>query len=104
MNVVADPAHAPAGPNGTRLPTAQAVIYDPTPAELQALTARMPQARRTGFGNYNVQTRVVSRSKGSTYIVTDDPSITNDQTISPRRGRRGSPPSRTRTSRAARWW
>ena len=81
MNVVADPAHAPAGPNGARLPTARSVIYDPTPAELQAMTARMPQARRTAFGNYNVQTRVVSRSKGSTHIVTDDPSITNDQTI-----------------------
>jgi phosphoenolpyruvate carboxykinase (ATP) len=82
MNVVADPAHAPAGPHGTRLPTARSVIYDPTPAELQALTAKMPQARRTAFGNYNVQTRVVSRSKGSTYLVTDDPSITTGQTIS----------------------
>ena len=81
MNVVADPAHAPAGPDGTRLPTAKSVIYDPTPAELQAFTARMPQARRTAYGNYNVQTRVVSRSKGSTYLVTDDPAITNDQTI-----------------------
>ncbi|HET9497140.1 MAG TPA: phosphoenolpyruvate carboxykinase [Candidatus Limnocylindria bacterium] len=81
MNVVADPAHAPAGPDGTRLPTARSVIYDPTPAELQAFTARMPQARRTAYGNYNVQTRVVSRSKGSTYLVTDDPAITNDQTI-----------------------
>jgi phosphoenolpyruvate carboxykinase (ATP) len=88
MNVVADPAHAPAGPHGTRLPTAKSVIYDPTPAELQALTARMPQARRTAFGNYNVQTRVVSRSKGSTYIVTDDPSITNDQTITRAEGAR----------------
>ena len=81
MNVVADPAHAPAGPNGTRLPTARSVIYDPTPAELQELTSRMPQARRTAFGNYNVQTRVVSRSKACTYLVTDDPSITDDQTI-----------------------
>jgi phosphoenolpyruvate carboxykinase (ATP) len=81
MNVVADPAHAPAGPNGTRLPTAHSVTYDPTPAELQGMTARMPQARRTAFGNYNVQTRVVSRSKASTYLVTDDPSITTGQTI-----------------------
>ena len=88
MNVVADPAHAPAGPNGTRLPTARSVIYDPTPAELQAFTARMPQARRTAYGNYNVQTRVVSRSKGSTYLVTDDPAITNDQTITRAEGAR----------------
>jgi len=88
MNVVADPAHAPAGSNGTRLPTARSVIYDPTPAELQALTARMPQARRTEYGNYNVQTRVVSRSKGSTYLVTDDPGVTNDQTITRAEGAR----------------
>ncbi len=87
MNVVAD-AHAPAGPNGTRLPTAKSVIYDPTPAELQDLAARMPNARRTAFGNYNVQTRVVSRSKGSTFIVTDEPSITNDQTITRAEGAR----------------
>jgi phosphoenolpyruvate carboxykinase (ATP) len=82
MNVVADPAHAPAGPSGTRLPTARSVIYDPTPAELQELTSRMPQARRTAFGNYNVRTRVVSRSKACTYLATDDPAITTDQTIS----------------------
>jgi phosphoenolpyruvate carboxykinase (ATP) len=82
MNVVADPAHAPAGPSRTRLPTARSVIYDPTPAELQELTSFMPQARRTAFGNYNVQTRVVSRSKACTYLATDDPAITTDQTIS----------------------
>ncbi|MGH2488778.1 MAG: phosphoenolpyruvate carboxykinase [Candidatus Limnocylindria bacterium] len=82
MNVVADPAHAPAGPNQTHLPAARSVIYDPTPAELQELTSRMPQARRTAFGNYNVQTRVVSRSKACTYLATDDPAITTDQTIS----------------------
>jgi phosphoenolpyruvate carboxykinase (ATP) len=88
MNVVAGPAHAPAGPNGTRLPTAKSVVYDPTPADLQAMTARMPQARRTAFGNYNVQTRVVSRSKASTYLVTDDPSITTGQTITHAEGAR----------------
>ncbi len=88
MNVVADPAHAPAGPQGTRLPAARSVTYDPTPAELQELTSRMPQARRTSFGNYNVQTRVVSRSKASTYLVTDDPSITTGQSISRAEGAR----------------
>ncbi len=88
MNVVADQAHAPAGPHGTRLPTARSVVHDPTPAELQALTARMPQARRTAYGNYNVQTRVVSRSKGSTYLVTDDPSVTDGQTITRAEGAR----------------
>jgi phosphoenolpyruvate carboxykinase (ATP) len=88
MHVVVGPAHAPAGPAGTRLPAARSVIYDPTPAELQELTSRMPQARRTSFGNYNVQTRVVSRSKGSTFLVTDDPSITTGQVISRAEGAR----------------
>jgi phosphoenolpyruvate carboxykinase (ATP) len=42
----------------------------------------MPNARKTSFGNYNVQTKVTSRSAGSTYIVTDNPRITDKQTIS----------------------
>ena len=76
MNVLADPATAsvPLGPNGNRLPRAKTIRYNPSPAELQELTSRMPQARRTSFGNYNVQTGVTSRSAGSTYVVTDDPS------------------------------
>lgn len=84
MSMLADPATAstPGGPNGSQLPTARSVRYNPSAAELQELTSRMPQARRTSFGNYNVQTRVTSRSAGSTYIVTDDPSITDKKVIS----------------------
>src|SRR5919201_1552851 len=37
----------------------------------------MPNAQRTRFGNLNVQTEVVSRSKRSTYIVTDEPDSQN---------------------------
>ena len=37
------------------------------------MTAEMPSARKTVFGNYNVSTKVVSRSAASTYIVTDEP-------------------------------
>jgi len=48
----------------------------------------MPQARRTSFGNYNVQTRVTSRSAASTYLVTDDPSTTTGKSISLEEGRR----------------
>ena len=55
-------AEAPIGPNGVRLPAAASVRYNPSAAELQELTSRMPQARRTSFGNYNVQTKVTSRS------------------------------------------
>ncbi len=76
------------GPHGTRLPAARSVRYNPAPSELQELTSRMPQARHTSFGNYNVQTRVTSRSKGSTYLVTDDPSLTTGQAISRMEGER----------------
>ncbi|HET9878561.1 MAG TPA: phosphoenolpyruvate carboxykinase [Candidatus Limnocylindria bacterium] len=81
---IADPATAsvPQGPDGTHLPTARSIRYNPSAADLQELTSRMPQARRTSFGNYNIQTRATSRSAGSTYIVTDDPSITDKQVIS----------------------
>lgn len=41
----------------------------------------MPNARETEFGNLNVQTRVVARSKASTYIVSDTPEDHSDQTI-----------------------
>ena len=56
-----------------RLPDAAGVIDNPDPDELQELAARMPNARRTAYGNVNVQTKVVNRSKGSTFIVTDEP-------------------------------
>lgn len=75
-------APAPMGPHGRRLPPARSFRYNPSPEELQALTSQMPQARRTSFANYNVQTRVVSRSKESTYLVTDDPAQTTGKAIS----------------------
>ncbi len=53
--------------------TAKSIARNPSPEDLQAMTAEMPQARRTVFGNYNVATKVVSRSAASTYIVTDTP-------------------------------
>ena len=81
-------ADAPMGPHGHHLPTARSVRYNASAAELQALTSRMPQAKRTSFGNYNVQTRVVSRSAGSTYLVTDDPSETTGKAISRAEGAR----------------
>ncbi|MEO8252565.1 MAG: phosphoenolpyruvate carboxykinase [Chloroflexota bacterium] len=80
--------NAPMGPNGHRLPRARSVRYNPSAAELQALTSHMPHARRTSLGNYNVQTRVVSRSSGSTYLVTDDPTETTGKAISVAEGAR----------------
>ena len=57
------------------------VIDNPDAKELKRLTGLMPTARETVFGNHNVSTRVTSRSKGSTYVVDDDPSRHSDQTI-----------------------
>ncbi len=48
-------------------------ILRPAPAEVRALTEKMPNCSETRYGNLNVQTRVTARSKSSTYIVTDDP-------------------------------
>ncbi|HEX6139519.1 MAG TPA: phosphoenolpyruvate carboxykinase [Candidatus Limnocylindria bacterium] len=73
--------NTPMGPGGRRLPAARSVRYNPSADELQRLTARMPSARRTSFGNYNVQTQVTSRSVGSTFLVTDDPSQTTGKAL-----------------------
>ena len=52
----------------------RSVIARPGLDELRALTERMPNCLKTGYGSVNVQTRVVARSKASTFIVTDDAS------------------------------
>ncbi len=70
------------------LPKARSVLWNPSPQELKELTGRMPNARRTVFDNFNVQTRVVSRSKASTYVVTDHPENHSDQTITRAEGER----------------
>ncbi len=60
-----------------RLPTAAAVYDNPSAEELQQMTAKMPNARWTKFGNLNLETRVVSRSTASTFVISDedDPGI-----------------------------
>ncbi|MGH7722900.1 MAG: phosphoenolpyruvate carboxykinase [Candidatus Dormibacteria bacterium] len=69
------------------LPEAASIRWNPAPEELRRLTGQMPNARLTEFDNYNVQTEVVSRSKGSTYIITDSPGEHTDQTLSRQVGR-----------------
>lgn len=65
-----------------RLPvTPKSVTWNPSPDELRELTRQMPNATVTEFDNLNVATRVVSRSKLSTYIATDHPESHSDQTI-----------------------
>jgi phosphoenolpyruvate carboxykinase (ATP) len=45
------------------------VLHNPTPEELRAFTTEMPECRISAFGNVNVQTEVLSRSAGSTFVV-----------------------------------
>ena len=56
-----------------RLPPAKQVIENPSPAEVKELAGKMPTARPTKYGNLNVQTQVLARSKRSTFLVTDEP-------------------------------
>lgn len=57
-------------------------IWNPSPEDLRKYAAEMPNTRPTEFGNLNAATRVVSRSKLSTFIATDRPEEHSDQTIS----------------------
>ena len=63
------------------LPAARSVLRNPTQADLHALAKAMPNARQTSYGAVNVQTRVLSRSKGSTFIVADEPESYPHQAI-----------------------
>jgi phosphoenolpyruvate carboxykinase (ATP) len=63
------------------LPAARRVLHDLPQSELLARALDMPTARPTGFGAPNVQTQVLARSKGSTYIVADDPESYPHQAI-----------------------
>jgi DNA-binding transcriptional LysR family regulator len=56
---------------------ARKVHDNPSEEQLRRFTTEMPQCRITEFDNLNVQTRVTSRSAGSTYVVTEDPSLTS---------------------------
>ncbi|PYQ57682.1 MAG: hypothetical protein DMF58_17735 [Acidobacteria bacterium] len=55
--------------------------WNPSLSDLRRFTEEMPNCRKTEFGNVNVATRVVSRSKLSTFIATDTPENHSDQTI-----------------------
>jgi len=58
------------------------IIWNPSAEELRRLTEEMPNTRITQYNNTNTQTRVDSRSKLSTYVVTDTPELYDSQTIS----------------------
>ena len=64
------------------------IVDNPTPGELRERTAAMPNARPTEFDSYNVETRAVARSSGSTFIVDDDTSSHSDKCIPAAEGKR----------------
>jgi phosphoenolpyruvate carboxykinase (ATP) len=70
------------------IPASKRLIENPAAEQLRELTAKMPNARRTIYDNYNVHTRVDSRSTKSTYIVTDRPQEHTAQTVTPEEGRK----------------
>ena len=45
------------------------VLVNPTPEELRSFTEEMPETRISEYGNTNTQTKVLSRSAASTYVV-----------------------------------
>jgi len=61
---------------------AKSIHDNPSAEELRSFTEQMPTARITEFRNVNVQTRVTARSAGSTFIVSDDRSVTDGKTVS----------------------
>jgi phosphoenolpyruvate carboxykinase (ATP) len=72
----------------TPLPDAKSVRVNPSAEELKELAAKMPNARETRYGNLNVQTEVLARSKASTFIVLDDPDSSSQQGITREEGER----------------
>src|SRR2546425_1807204 len=70
------------------IPESKRLIENPSAEQLRELTARMPNVRRTIYDNYNVHTRVDSRSTKSHYIVTDRPEDHTAQTVMPEEGRK----------------
>ncbi len=63
------------------LPAAQRLVRDLSQEQLLERTHAMATARRTSYGAPNVQTTVLARSKGSTFIVADEPDSYPHQAI-----------------------
>jgi phosphoenolpyruvate carboxykinase (ATP) len=72
----------------TPLPDGKSVRVNPSPEELKQLAAKMPNARQTRYGNLNVQTEVLARSKACTFLILDDPESSSQQAISREEGDR----------------
>ncbi|MCK6440404.1 MAG: phosphoenolpyruvate carboxykinase (ATP), partial [Planctomycetes bacterium] len=72
-----------------KLPVEPKVVhFNPSAKQLKEWALAMPNARKTDFGAPNVQTKVLSRSKLSTYIVTDDTSKHSDRCMTTADGKK----------------
>ncbi len=63
-------------------------IFRPSASMLRELSEQMTSSEVTCFNNLNIQTQVDSRSKKSTYIIDDDPTLHSDQCITRSEGDR----------------
>ncbi|MGZ4480601.1 MAG: phosphoenolpyruvate carboxykinase [Gaiellales bacterium] len=63
------------------MPAARRVYRNLSQRELHEMALGMPTARPTSYGAVNVQTEVLARSKGSTYVVSDEPEAESHQAI-----------------------
>jgi phosphoenolpyruvate carboxykinase (ATP) len=70
------------------VPAARELIWNPSAEELQRLTGEMPNARKSAFDNWNVQSAVDSRATASTYVVSDNPEEHPGQCITREEGER----------------
>ncbi len=59
----------------------KSVLLNPSFEDLRTLIDVQSNCRQSEFGSPNIATKVVARSKGSTFIVTDNPEDYSDQTI-----------------------
>jgi len=72
--------------NSVQLPDDCTFLYNPSFEQLDEMIATMPNAKKTKYGNWNVSTRVTSRSAPSTFIITDHPENHTMQSISRGKG------------------
>jgi len=71
-----------------RTVTPKKTIFRPDAETLREFTAAMPNARKSTHDNYNVRTKVDSRSKRSTFVIADDPALHSGQCITREEGER----------------
>lgn len=69
-----------------QLPSDCTLLYNPTFEQLDEMIAAMPNAKKTKYGNWNVSTKVTSRSAPSTFVITETPEKHSMKTITPEEG------------------